>query len=136
MKSAGNEGIVHDRLQMFHIHVILVAPLGTATWRSLAQTSIRAEFPSGNVPTMRVRGRISRFSRSIMLFVRLANHPEECRVLRCEVSADRPGHALLEAEGGRDAEQAFAFVLLGLLQLERQHPELIRVEAENYFPEK
>ena len=25
-----------------------------ATWRSLAQTSIRAEFPSGNVPTTRV----------------------------------------------------------------------------------
>ena len=26
-----------------------------ATWRSRAQTSIRAEFPSGNVPTTRVR---------------------------------------------------------------------------------
>ena len=36
-----------------------------ATWRSRAQTSIRAEFPSGNVPITRVRRRISRFSRSI-----------------------------------------------------------------------
>ena len=26
-----------------------------ATWRSRAQTSIKAEFPSGNVPTTRVR---------------------------------------------------------------------------------
>jgi hypothetical protein len=34
-----------------------------ATWRSLAQTNIRAELPSGNVPTTRVRRRISRFSR-------------------------------------------------------------------------
>ena len=42
-----------------------------ATWRSLAQTSIRAEFPSGNVPTTRVRRRISRFSRSITLLVRM-----------------------------------------------------------------
>lgn len=66
----------------------------------------------------------------------MVNHPEECRVLRCDISADRPGYALLDAEGGRDTEQAFAFVLLGLLQLERQHPELIRVEAENFFPGK
>ena len=29
-----------------------------ATWRSRAQTSIRAEFPSGNVPTARVLRRI------------------------------------------------------------------------------
>ena len=42
-----------------------------ATWRSLAQTIIRAEFPSGNVPTTRVLRRISRFSRSITLFVRI-----------------------------------------------------------------
>ena len=34
-----------------------------ATWRSRAQTSIRAELPSGNAPTTRVRRRISRFSR-------------------------------------------------------------------------
>lgn len=38
--------------------MLLIAPLGT-TWRSLAQTSIRAEFSSGNVPTMRVQRRIS-----------------------------------------------------------------------------
>ena len=42
-----------------------------ATWRSRAQTSIRAEFPSGNVPTTRVLRRISRFSRSITLLVRM-----------------------------------------------------------------
>ena len=28
MKSAGNRGVVHDRLQMLHIHVFLAAPLG------------------------------------------------------------------------------------------------------------
>ena len=34
-----------------------------ATWRSRAQTSMRAELPSGKLPTTRVRRRISRFSR-------------------------------------------------------------------------
>ena len=29
MKSAGNRGIVHDRLQVLHVHVLLAAPLGT-----------------------------------------------------------------------------------------------------------
>ena len=29
MKSAGNEGVVHDRLQVLHVHVFLAAPLGT-----------------------------------------------------------------------------------------------------------
>ena len=42
-----------------------------ATWRSFAQTSIRAELPSGNVPTTRVLRRIFRFSRSITLLVRM-----------------------------------------------------------------
>ena len=42
-----------------------------ATWRSLAHTSIKAELPSGNVPTTRVLRRISRFSRSITLLVRI-----------------------------------------------------------------
>ena len=28
MKSAGNRGVVHDRLQVLHVHVFLVAPLG------------------------------------------------------------------------------------------------------------
>ena len=36
-----------------------------ATWRSRAQTSIRAELPSGKLPTTRVRRRISRFSLSM-----------------------------------------------------------------------
>ena len=38
-----------------------------ATWRSRAQTSMRAELPSGKLPTTRVRRRISRFSRSMTL---------------------------------------------------------------------
>ena len=42
-----------------------------ATWRSLAQTSISAEFPSGKAPTTRVLRRISRFIRSITLLVRI-----------------------------------------------------------------
>ena len=42
-----------------------------ATWRSRAQTSIRAELPSGKLPTTRVRRRISRFSLSITLLVRM-----------------------------------------------------------------
>ena len=40
-----------------------------ATWRSRAQTSMRAELPSGKLPTTRVRRRISRFSRSMTLLV-------------------------------------------------------------------
>ena len=40
-----------------------------ATWRSRAQTSIRAELPSGKLPTTRVRRRISRLSRSMTLLV-------------------------------------------------------------------
>ena len=28
MKSAGNRGVVHDRLQMLHVHVFFAAPLG------------------------------------------------------------------------------------------------------------
>ena len=28
MKSAGNRGVVHDRLQVLHVHVFLAAPLG------------------------------------------------------------------------------------------------------------
>ena len=29
MKSAGNRGVVHDRLQVLHVHVFLAAPLST-----------------------------------------------------------------------------------------------------------
>ena len=29
MKSVGNRGVVHDRLQVLHVHVFLAAPLGT-----------------------------------------------------------------------------------------------------------
>ena len=36
MKSAGNRGIVHGRLQMLHVHVFLVAPLGAC---DMAQAS-------------------------------------------------------------------------------------------------
>ena len=38
-----------------------------ATWRSRAQTSMRAELPSGKIPTTRVLRRISRFSLSIFM---------------------------------------------------------------------
>ena len=41
------------------------------TYRNLAQTSISADFPSGKVPTTQVRLRISRFMRSMTLFVRI-----------------------------------------------------------------
>ena len=68
MKSAGNEGVVQSRLQVLHVHVFLAAPLGAC---HMAQTSIGAELPSGNVPTTRVRRRISRLSRSITLLVRM-----------------------------------------------------------------
>lgn len=43
----------------------------SATYFSLAVTSMRAEFPSGKVPTTRVRLRISRFRRSMALLVRV-----------------------------------------------------------------
>lgn len=47
------------------------------TYLILAQMSINALLPSGKLPTTRVRRRISRFSRSIKLFVRI--------LLRCSV---------------------------------------------------
>ena len=53
-----------------------------ATWRSRAQTSINAEFPSGKAPTTLVLRRISRFIRSITLLVRIYIHP----MLRGEVT--------------------------------------------------
>ena len=49
--------------------ICFFAPLCTAAWRSLAQTSIRVELPSRKVPTTRVRRRISQFSRSMTLLV-------------------------------------------------------------------
>ena len=42
-----------------------------ATWRSRAQTSMRAELPSGKLPTTRVWRRISRLSLSMTLLVRM-----------------------------------------------------------------
>lgn len=48
-----------------------------ATCRSRAQTSIKAEFPSGKHPTTLVRRRISRFSRSMTLFVRILDQCSE-----------------------------------------------------------
>ena len=44
MKSACNEGIVHGRLQMLHVHVFLAAPLGA---RHVAQP--RADQHQGGV---------------------------------------------------------------------------------------
>ena len=59
-----DQQVLLDDLKMLHVHVFLQPHWVPATWRSLAQTSIRAEFPSGNVPTTRVLRRISRFSSS------------------------------------------------------------------------
>lgn len=42
-----------------------------ATWRRRVQTSIKAEFPSGKLPTTRVQRRISWFNLSITLLVRM-----------------------------------------------------------------
>lgn len=47
------------------------------TCRSLAHTSIRAELPSGKVPTTRVRLRISQFRRSSILLVRIFSQCSE-----------------------------------------------------------
>ena len=44
MKSSGNRGVVHGRLQMIHVHVFLVAPLGT---RHVAES--RADQHQGGV---------------------------------------------------------------------------------------
>ena len=45
MKSAGNRGIVHGRLQMLHVHVFLAAPLGA---RHMAEPG--ADQHQGGVP--------------------------------------------------------------------------------------
>lgn len=57
------------------------------TYRSLAQTSIRADFPSGNVPTTLVLRRISRFIRSITLFVRIFNQCCDGKSMYVKVSS-------------------------------------------------
>ena len=71
-----------------------------ATWRSLAQTSIRAELPSGKLPTTRVRRRISRFSLSMTLLVRIR--------LQCSLGKSAVGQSLLNA---------IFYLLCGLFQL-------------------
>ena len=45
MKSAGNEGVVQSRLQVLHIHVFLVAPLGAC---HVAKP--RADLHQGEIP--------------------------------------------------------------------------------------
>lgn len=57
-EAASNGGVLHDSLQNLHAHVLFAAPLGTGHMANRAQTSIRAELPSGNAPTTRVRQRI------------------------------------------------------------------------------
>lgn len=54
--------------------------------------------------------------------------PEECSIERLEVSAEIPGYALLEAQGGSRMQDGFDFVLLGLLQLQKQFPDLVTVD--------
>ena len=46
MKSACNEGIVHGRLQMLHVHVFLAAPLG-ARHMALLAPGAHSQFGSG-----------------------------------------------------------------------------------------
>ena len=71
LKSAGNGSSSKATFKCFMFMYFLQPHWVPATWCSLAQTSIRAEFPSGNVPSTRVHRRISRFSRSITLLVRM-----------------------------------------------------------------
>lgn len=56
-------------------------------------TSVRADLPSGKVPTTRVRLRISRFRRSIALLVRMRHQCSRGRVRQGlgEALADDPG---------------------------------------------
>ena len=72
-----------------------------ATWRRRAQTSIRAELPSGKVPTTRVRLRISRFSRSMTLFVRIRVQCSEGKSQYPRLYAAYPVGALFHREGHR-----------------------------------
>lgn len=53
------------------IYFLLLHWRNPATWRSRAQTSMRAELPSGKQPTTLVRRRISRLRRSMTLLVRM-----------------------------------------------------------------
>ena len=99
MKSAGNGGVLKGILQVLHIHVLLVAPLGAChmaqpgTDQHQGRVAVRetahhtgaaadlpvqplndivgAELPSGKLPATRVRRRISLFSRSMTLLVRI-----------------------------------------------------------------
>lgn len=56
-------------------------------YRKRAQTSISAEFPSGNVPTTRVRRRISRFSRSMTLLLRILRQCSRGNAMYSSVSS-------------------------------------------------
>ena len=61
----------------------------SVTWRSLAQTSIRAELSSGKLATTRVQRRVSKFSFSTTLLVRiqvqcfLRNHDVMLKNVKC-----------------------------------------------------
>ena len=56
LKSAGNGSSSKATFKCFMFMYFLQPHWVPAAWRSRAQTSIRAEFPSGNVPTTRVGG--------------------------------------------------------------------------------
>lgn len=64
MKSVSNTGILNGRLQVLYSLLPHWVP---ATWRTQAQTNMRAELSSGKLTTMRVRRRILRFSRTSIL---------------------------------------------------------------------
>ena len=89
MKSAGNEGVVQSRLQVFHVHVLFVAPLGA---RHVTQP--RADQHQGGVP---VRERSYHASSAADLTVQPLDYivgADTCPMLAWEVAV---GQRLLNA---------------------------------------
>lgn len=61
MKSSSSEDGLNGSLQLLHAHVRLVGV--PATWRSQAQTSMRAELPSGKLYNLHRCGLLSPFEK-------------------------------------------------------------------------
>ena len=96
MKSAGNRGVVHDRLQVLHIHVFLAAPLGT---RDVSQP--RADQHQGGIA---VRERPHHTGPAADLAVQPLDHvvgADACPVLAGEIAVgQRLLNAVLDLLGG------------------------------------
>ena len=96
MKSAGNRGVVHDRLQVLHIHVFLAAPLGT---RDVSQP--RADQHQGGIA---VRERPHHAGPAADLAVQPLDHvvgADACPVLAGEIAVgQRLLNAVLDLLGG------------------------------------